>query len=237
MLPQVDYEGQLKLTGAHVLIIGAGGLGSPVAMYLASSGIGNITISDFDHVELSNLQRQLLHSTADIGKMKADSAKETLTGLNDRINITALNEKLSEKDLRKQVKQADIVIEATDNFPSRFLLNRLCTEEKTALVSGSASQLEGQVTVFRADTENSPCYQCLYDETEMSSDSQWENCSTSGVLAPLVGIIGAIQATEALKIILDLGETLCGRLILFNAAQMSWREVKLKKDPNCAICT
>lgn len=236
MLPEVDYEGQLTLSEAHVLIIGAGGLGSPVAMYLASSGVGNITISDFDHVELNNLQRQILHATQDIGKPKADSAKATLQSLNDQINVHALNDKLDESALREQVKLADIVVEATDNFHSRFLLNRICTEEKTPLVSGSAAQFKGQVTTFRADLENSPCYHCLYDEKEESDSNQWESCTASGVLAPLVGIIGSIQAAEVLKILLNLGQDLCGRFITFDVIDMQWRESKLKKDPNCSVC-
>ena len=233
MLPQLDYEGQLKLTESKALIIGAGGLGSPVAMYLASSGIGHLTIVDFDHIELSNLQRQLLHGTSDIGKLKVDSAKEALSELNPEIKITTINHRLEEDELREQVKLADIVLETTDNFKSRFLLNRLCVEEKKPLVSGSVIRFEGQLSVFRSDKDDSPCYHCLYKE----SDELGETCSQNGVLAPVVGIIGSIQATEAIKVLTGLGTDLCGRLVMFDALTMEWRELKLKKDPNCSVCS
>ncbi|MDH5256531.1 MAG: molybdopterin-synthase adenylyltransferase MoeB [Gammaproteobacteria bacterium] len=232
MLPQLDYEGQLKLTESRALIIGAGGLGSPVAMYLASSGIGHLTIVDFDHIELSNLQRQILHGTSDIGRPKVDSAKETLEELNPEIKITTINKRLEEDELREHVKQADVVLETTDNFKSRFLLNRLCVEEKKPLVSGSVIRFEGQLSVFRADKDNSPCYHCLYKE----SDELGETCSQNGVLAPVVGIIGSIQATEAIKVLTGLGTDLSGRLVMFDALTMEWRELKLKKDPNCNVC-
>ncbi len=232
MLPQLDYEGQLKLTESKALIIGAGGLGSPVAMYLASSGIGHLTIVDFDHIELSNLQRQLLHGTSDLGRLKVDSAKDTLTELNSEIEITTIDRRLEEDELREQVKLADIVLETTDNFQSRFLLNRLCVEEKKPLVSGSVIRFEGQLSVFRSDKEDSPCYHCLYKE----SDELGETCSQNGVLAPVVGIIGSIQATEAIKVLTGLGTDLSGRLVMFDALTMEWRELKLKKDPNCGVC-
>ncbi|MEN8132845.1 MAG: molybdopterin-synthase adenylyltransferase MoeB [Pseudomonadota bacterium] len=237
MLPQLDYEGQLKLTQSRALIIGAGGLSSPVAMYLASSGIGHIIMSDFDHVELSNLQRQILHGNDDVGKAKVESAKETLQNLNSEIEITVFNEKLNEEKLREQIKQADVVLETTDNFESRFFLSRLCVEEKTPLVSGSAIRFEGQITVFRFDKADSPCYHCLYKETDEGEEAHWESCARSGVLAPVVGIIGSIQATEAIKVLTGIGKDLCGRLILFDALYMEWREMKLKKDPNCPVCS
>jgi len=237
MLPQMDYEGQLKLTQSRALIIGAGGLGSPVAMYLASSGVGHIVITDFDHVELHNLQRQILHGNDDVGKAKVESAKETLENLNSEIKITVFNEKLSEEKLREQVKLADVVLETTDNFESRFFLNRICVEEKTPLVSGSAIRFEGQVTVFRPDKEDSPCYHCLYKETDEAEQGHWETCASSGVLAPVVGIIGSIQATEAIKVLTGMGQDLCGRLIVFDAMYMEFREMKLKKDPNCPVCS
>ncbi len=232
MLPQLDYEGQLKLTESKALIIGAGGLGSPVAMYLASSGVGHLTIVDFDHIEVSNLQRQLLHGTSDVGRLKVDSAKDTLAEMNPEVTVTTINRRLEEDELREQVKQADIVLETTDNFQSRFLLNRLCVEEKKPLVSGSVIRFEGQLSVFRADKDDSPCYHCLYKE----SDELGETCSQNGVFAPVVGIIGSIQATEALKVLAGLGTDLSGRLIMFDALTMEWRELKLKKDPNCSVC-
>ena len=237
MLPQLDYEGQLKLTESKALIIGAGGLGSPVAMYLASSGVGHLTIVDFDHIELSNLQRQLLHGTSDVGKLKVDSAKETLTELNSEITITTIDRRLEEDELREQVKLADIMLETTDNFQSRFLLNRLCVEEKKPLVSGSVIRFEGQLSVFRSDKDDSPCYHCLYKESDEAEQSHWETCASSGVLAPVVGIIGSIQATEALKVLTGIGQDLCGRVIIIDAMHMEWREMKLKKDPNCPVCS
>jgi len=232
MLPQMDYEGQLKLTESRALIIGAGGLGSPVAMYLASSGIGHIVIADFDTVELSNLQRQIMHGNNDVGRAKVDSAKETMAALNSEIEITAFNKRLEEDELREQVKLADVVLETTDNFQSRFLLNRLCVEEKTPLVSGSVIRFEGQLSTFRADLDDAPCYHCLYKE----SDELGETCTQNGVLAPAVGIIGSIQATEAIKVLTGMGKDLNGRLVMFDALTMEWRELKLKKDPNCPVC-
>ena len=236
MLPQLDYSGQRKLGQARVLIIGAGGLGSPAAMYLASSGIGHLVISDFDRVELSNLQRQILHGNSDIGKAKASSAKTTLLTLNNCIRVTAIDEKLDEGKLRAQIKLADVAVEASDNFESRFLLNRLCVEEKTPLVSGSALQFQGQITVFRADQADSPCYRCLYEESDESHNNQWETCTQSGVLAPLVGIIGTIQAAETIKILTGIGTDLCGRLVTLDVSEMRWREIRLKKDPHCPVC-
>jgi len=236
MLPQLDYEGQLKLTESRALIIGAGGLGSPVAMYLTSSGVGHITMVDFDHVELSNLQRQILHGTKDIYKAKVESAKETLNELNPNVEINAINKKLEEDELREQVKLADIVLETTDNFQSRFLLNRICVQEKKPLISGSVIRFEGQLSTFRNDLDDQPCYHCLYKESDEGEASHWETCAASGVLAPAVGIIGSMQATEALKVIMGIGSDLSGRLIVFDAMYMEWREMKLKKDPDCPVC-
>ncbi len=232
MLPQLDYEGQLKLTESRALIIGAGGLGSPVAMYLASSGVGQIVIADFDTVEVSNLQRQIMHFTGDVGRPKVESAKETLQALNPEIEIITFNKRLEEDELREQVKLADIVLETTDNFQSRFLLNRICVEQKKPLVSGSVIRFEGQLSTFRNDVEGSPCYHCLYKE----SDELGETCTQNGVLAPVVGIIGSIQATEAIKVLTDMGTDLSGRLVMFDALSMEWRELKLKKDPQCPVC-
>lgn len=237
MLPQIDYEGQLKLTESRALIIGAGGLGSPVAMYLASSGVGHMTLVDFDHVERTNLQRQILHGTSDLDKAKVESAKETINELNPNVEVNPINRKLEEDELREQVKKADIVLETTDNFQSRFLLNRICVQEKKPLISGSVIRFEGQLSTFRNDLEDQPCYHCLYKETEEGEASHWETCAASGVLAPVVGIIGSMQATEALKVLMGIGQDLSGRLIIFDAMYMEWREMKLKKDPKCPVCS
>jgi adenylyltransferase/sulfurtransferase len=237
MLPQMDYEGQMKLTQAHALIIGAGGLGSPVAMYMASSGVGHLVISDFDVVELHNLQRQIIHGNADVGKLKVESAKETIEALNSEIEITIHPEKYTEEQLREQVRLADVVLETTDNFDSRFLLNRICVEEKTPLVSGSAIRFEGQLTVFRPDKEDGPCYRCVYEESADAEASHWETCAASGVLAPVVGVIGSLQVIEAIKIITGMGQDLNGRMLIFDAMYMEWREMKLKKNPDCPVCS
>jgi molybdopterin/thiamine biosynthesis adenylyltransferase len=231
MLPQFDIQGQETLLQARALIIGLGGLGSPIAMYLAAAGVGHLVLVDFDRVDLSNLQRQIIHSTADIDKYKTDSARETLLALNPDIQISVINRQLEREELVQQVTQADMVIDATDNFPVRFLINDVCVEKNTPLVSGAAIRTEGQVSVFLNDGK-SPCYRCLYrDENEPAA-----TCSESGVLAPLVGIIGSIQAIEALKILTGVGEPLNGRLLFVDALTMEMRTLKLPKDPACPVC-
>lgn len=233
MLPEIDVPGQQKLLDSHVLIIGMGGLGSPVAMYLASAGIGQLTVVDDDKVELSNLQRQIAHNQNDIGKNKADSAKETLLSLNPDINVNVISHRLNEDELMTKVKKADVVIDATDNFTTRFAINRACVTTKTPLVSGAAIRMEAQVSVFNPQQANSPCYRCLYKEGEELDES----CTETGVLAPLVGIIGSIQALETIKVLLEVGETLTGKLLLLDAKTMEWRSVKLKKDHDCPVCS
>ncbi|MDH5228604.1 MAG: molybdopterin-synthase adenylyltransferase MoeB [Gammaproteobacteria bacterium] len=234
MLPQINYEGQEKLLESRVFILGAGGLGSPVAIYLATSGVGHLVISDFDKVEITNLQRQILHTEADVGREKVVSAKETLAALSSDTQVTIINHKLEGDELAEQVRLADVVVDTTDNFSSRFALNRCCVAEKTPLVSGSVIRMEGQVTVFRPDLDDEgPCYHCLYKE----SDELGETCTDNGVVAPVVGIIGTIQATEVLKVLMRIGEDLHGRLLLLDASTMEWRSLKLKKDPNCPVCS
>jgi len=233
MLPQIGVEGQQALQQSHVLLIGLGGLGSPVAMYLAAAGVGTLTLVDHDKVDLSNLQRQIVHTTADIGRPKVESAHDHLRALNPDINIYTISHKLDKTALVEQASQADLVIDATDNFAVRFLINEVCVQTKTPLVSGAAIRLEGQVSVFRNDKDDSPCYHCLYkDEGELD-----QSCSANGVLAPLVGIIGSIQALEALKILANFGEDLNGRLLILDANTMEWRSIKLKKDPGCPVCS
>lgn len=231
MLPQIDIEGQEKLLASRVLIIGLGGLGSPVAMYLAAAGVGHLVLVDDDIVELSNLQRQIAHGTKDIGLSKVVSAKQTIQDLNPEITVTCYDKRLNEKELAAEVHAADVVVDGTDNFSSRFSLNFQCVKNKTPLISGAAIRMEGQVSVFNK-TPTSPCYRCLYkDEGELDA-----TCSNNGVLSPVVGIIGSVQATETIKIILELGESLDGKLLLFDAFQMEWRTLKLKKDPKCPVC-
>lgn len=232
MLPQIDVEGQQKLLDAHILIIGAGGLGSPVAMYLASAGVGRITIADNDAVDLSNLQRQILHRSADIGRPKVDSARDTLTALNPDIQVTALHTFVDEEALADLVAQVDLVVDASDNFTTRFAINAACVKTGTALVSGAAIRMEGQLSVFLPQREDSPCYRCLYSEGEEPD----QTCSENGVLSPITGVIGSLQALEALKVLLSIGETLCGRLLVFDGLYHEWRNIKLNKDPHCPVC-
>ena len=232
LLPQLGVDGQQKLLDARVLIVGLGGLGSPVAMYLAASGVGHLVIVDHDRVELSNLQRQIVHNTNAIGIDKAASARQTLLALNPDVQITAFNKILDTVELTEQLRLADVVVDASDNFATRFGLNRLCVAQKKPLISGAVIRMEGQVTTFRADLRGGPCYRCLYKDM----DELAETCSETGVLAPVAGIIGAIQATETLKTLTGVGQTLNGRLLLLDAQVMEWREIKLRQDPDCPVC-
>jgi adenylyltransferase/sulfurtransferase len=233
MLPKFGIEGQQKLHDAHVVIIGIGGLGSPAAMYLSAAGVGKLTLIDFDHVEHSNLQRQIVHRTQNIGDSKVESAKKTLHEINPETTITCINKKLSLDEIKENIFTADCVIDASDNFTTRFLINRACVAKKIPLVSAAAIQYEGQISVFDFRQKDSACYACLYDEK--SSDEN-TNCSDNGILAPVVGIIGSIQALEAIKLICNIGDTLKNRLLLFDALALEWRTMKLKKDTNCNVC-
>ena len=231
MLPQVDITGQEKLLASRILIIGMGGLGSPAAMYLAAAGVGHLVLVDDDVVELSNLQRQIAHGSEDIGCSKVESAKQTIQNLNPEITVTCYNKRLNKKELAAEVLEADVVLDGTDNFSSRFTLNEHCVKNNTPLISGAAIRMEGQVSVFNKNP-TSPCYRCLYkDEGELDT-----SCSNNGVLSPVVGIIGSVQATEAIKVLLDIGECLDGKLLMVDAFQMEWRTLKLKKDPQCPVC-
>jgi len=232
MLPQCDIEGQQKLLAAKVLIVGAGGLGSPAAMYLAASGIGNITIYDNDVVDLSNLQRQIAHHTPDIGIDKVISTQQTLNKLNPDVKVIAVKQKLLGETLALAVEKADVVLDCSDNFSTRFAINKACVKYQTALVSGAAIRFEGQVSVFTPGQNNSPCYNCLYN----SDGEELQNCATNGVIAPITGIIGSIQALETIKLILGTGELLTGRLLLLDGLTMEWRTMKLRKNPACHTC-
>jgi len=232
MLPQIDVEGQQRLTNSRVLIIGLGGLGSPVALYLAAAGVGHLELVDFDDVDLSNLQRQILHSTDNIGQAKTASAQQQLQRLNPLINITMQNKKLEGQALINAAQQADIVVDASDNFATRFAVNHACLAAQTPLVSAAAIRMEGQISVFRCDQSDMPCYQCLYQDT----GEEDTNCTDNGVLAPMVGILGSMQALETLKLLLNIGESLTGKLMLFDGMTMEWRSMRLRKDPNCPVC-
>ncbi|OUR65469.1 molybdopterin-synthase adenylyltransferase MoeB [Methylophaga sp. 42_25_T18] len=232
LLPQLDIVGQQKLLNSHVLIVGLGGLGSPVSMYLAAAGVGHLTLVDDDHVELSNLQRQIVHGQQDIGRSKVASAADTLKEINDEVELELIDERLEGERLELAVKAADIVVDCSDNFATRFLLNDVTQRCQTPLVSGAAIRMEGQVTVYDSRQAGSACYRCLYEDT----GELQQTCSESGVLSPLLGIIGGIQAVETVKCITDVGENLSGRLLILDAFTMSWREIKLRQDPNCPVC-
>ena len=232
MLPQIDIEGQQKLLSAKVLIVGAGGLGSPASIYLAAAGVGQITIYDDDEVDLSNLQRQIAHHTNDIGTDKVISTQQTLKKLNPEIKIVAVKQRLEGERLKMEVKNADLVLDCCDNFTTRFAVNSACVYLKTPLVSGAAIRFEGQVSVFTPGTNDSPCYNCLYDD----SGEEMQNCASNGVISPITGIIGSIQAMEAMKLIMNIGESLIGRLLLLDGLSMQWNEMRLKKNVNCPTC-
>jgi len=233
LLPQIGYEGQDTLVSSHALIIGAGGLGSPVAIYLAASGVGSLTICDFDTVDLTNLQRQIVHTTASVGTNKAISAQQTLYEINPTVVVNPVTVKSTEAELMQLVTQADVIVDCSDNFATRYLLNKLCVQLKKPLVSGAALGFEGQVTVFDMRSDTSPCYHCLFPD---EGDDSEMRCAENGVFAPLVGMVGTTQAAEALKLLMGIGTSLQGRLLLLDVAEMQWRTIKLKKDDHCAVC-
>lgn len=233
LLDEIGIEGQEKLLAAHALIIGAGGLGSPAAYYLASAGIGKITLVDDDTVDLTNLQRQILHTTERVGQAKATSGKTTLEQLNPDIEIVPLVERVDEQRLNELVKSATVVLDCTDNFATRHALNRACVANRVPLVSGAAIRFDGQVAVFDPRGDNTPCYACLFPPDQQFEEVQ---CSTMGVFAPLVGIIGTTQAAEALKIVAHIGEPLAGRLLLLDARNMEWTSIALTRNAQCLVC-
>jgi molybdopterin/thiamine biosynthesis adenylyltransferase len=233
LLQQFGIHGQERLIESRALIIGLGGLGSPVAMYLAASGIGKLIICDNDNVDLTNLQRQIIHSNETIGTSKVRSAMQSIAAINPEVNVVALQEHVDEERLLQLVTEADVVIDASDNFATRHAINQACVTHKKPLVSGAVIRFDGQVAVFNLSDVNSPCYHCLFPK---SGDNEDMRCAMMGVFAPLVGIIGCIQATEALKILLRIGKTLNGRLLLLDGLTMEWRSIKLNKDPACMVC-
>ncbi|MEW5943219.1 MAG: HesA/MoeB/ThiF family protein [Pseudomonadota bacterium] len=233
LLPQIGIEGQERLLNAHALVIGAGGLGSPIALYLAAAGVGTITLCDGDTVDLTNLQRQIAHFTHSLGTNKAQSAQRTLAAINPETRVIAVPHRVEGDELALLVSQADIVLDASDNFATRHAINRACVAHGKPLVSGAAVRFDGQVTVFDLRHPASPCYHCLFPEGGESEDVR---CSIMGVFAPLVGIIGSVQAAEALKLLAGAGQALNGRLLLLDGLQMEWRSIRLKKDPACPAC-
>lgn len=233
LLDEIGIEGQEKLLAAHALVIGAGGLGSPAAYYLASAGIGKITLVDNDTVDLTNLQRQILHTTGRVGLPKAQSGKQTLAQINPEIEVTALNERVEGERLAELVQQASVVLDCSDNFATRHAVNRACVAHKVPLVSGAAIRFDGQISVFDPRRDDAPCYACLFPP-----EQQFEEvlCSTMGVFAPLVGIIGTMQAAEALKLVAGIGQSLAGRLLLLDARNMEWTSIKVARNTGCTVC-
>ncbi len=234
LLPEIGIEGQQKLLEAHALIIGVGGLGCPAALFLAASGVGTLTLCDSDTVDLTNLQRQILHRTASIGMAKIDSARIALAEINPEVHVATLNERVDQTRLSELVAQADVVLDCSDNFATRYALNQTCVQLKKPLVSGAATRFDGQVTVFDLRRHDSPCYHCLYPE---QAEAEETRCAVMGVFAPLVGIIGSMQAAEALKLLLGAGSSLCGRLLVMDALHMELRTIMLNKDSACPICS
>ncbi|MYD43885.1 MAG: molybdopterin-synthase adenylyltransferase MoeB [Gammaproteobacteria bacterium] len=233
MLPEVDVEGQDKICAGHVAIVGLGGLGSPAALYLASAGVGTLTLIDDDQVEISNLQRQIIHTERSLNSAKVESAQRAIAHLNRAIHVHSVARRLDENEFAALASTVDVVLDATDNFATRYAINRACVATKTPLVSGAAIRMEGQVSVFDPRLEHSPCYQCLYRD----GLDEALNCAENGVLAPVVGIIGTMQAMETLKLLGEFGEPLVGRVIYFDAKRTEVRSLKLNRDPACATCS
>lgn len=232
MLPQIDIAGQERLLAARVLIAGLGGLGSPAALYLAAAGVGHLVLADDDRVELSNLQRQIIHRLADLDADKVRSAGRLLNELNPDTGLTLLGERLEGERLEAVVADVDLVIDATDNFGTRYELNDACFAAGKPLVSGAAIRMEGQVAVFDPRSADSPCYRCLYPE---AADDAALNCSENGVAAPVVGMIGTVQAMEALKLIIGIGRPLVGKVLFLDALQMQWQTLNLSRNPDCPV--
>ena len=233
LLPEIGIDGQEKFQRSHALVMGAGGLGSPVALYLASAGVGTLTLCDGDTVDLTNLQRQIVHRSDALGMAKTASAQRTLAAINPGTSVRAVNERVSGQRFDELVRDADVVIDCSDNFATRHASNRACVAHARPLVSGAGVRFDGQIAVFDRRDRDAPCYHCLFPETGENEDMR---CAIMGVFAPLVGIIGAMQAAEALKLIAGIGTSLSGRLLLLDALTMEWRTVRLKRDPTCAVC-
>lgn len=233
MLPKLDISGQQALLDASVLVIGAGGLGCPAALYLAASGVGKLLLNDFDDVEPSNLQRQIAHTESDVGCSKVESLTNSLQGINSSIQIESLGIRLNEAELCEQVSGVDVVLDCSDNFETRHLINKVCVDARKPLVSGAAIGFDGQIAVFDSRDKNAPCYHCLYPAGPEANVS----CAENGVLSPVVGVVGAMQALEAIKLIAGIGVSLTGVLLIFDALKADWRRLKLNKDRKCPVCS
>jgi len=233
LIPSFDIAGQEKLKSARVLVVGAGGLGCPVALYLGAAGVGELTLVDDDTIELANLQRQIGFEDSWLGDAKAGRLADRVRAINPEVSVTAVHQRVEAEHLQRLVQEASLVLDCTDNFATRFALNRACVAAKVPLVSGAAIQGEGQLSVYDSREQGSPCYHCLYPE----EGNEELTCSEAGVIAPLVGMIGSAQAMEAIKVISGVGKPLVGRLLILDAWQMQWREMKLAKDPGCPVCS
>ena len=233
LLPELGPDAQEKFATAHALVIGAGGLGAPAAQFLVAAGVGTVTICDADTVDLTNLQRQILYATQDIGARKVDAAARRLAAINPEVRIERVAARVGPAELAPLVAQADVVLDCCDNFATRHAVNAACVEARKPLVSGAAVRFDGQVAVFDARDPDAPCYHCLFGEGEELEETR---CATMGVFAPIVGIVGAIQAAEALKLIARVGETLSGRLLIIDALDMRMRELTIPRDPSCPVC-
>lgn len=232
LLPQLDIDGQQRLLDSRVLIVGLGGLGAPVALYLAAAGVGTLVLADHDEVDLTNLQRQIIHQTADVGRSKVESATDSVRALNPEVEILQLPRALAGEELIKAVANVDLVMDCSDNFATRQAVNAACVGLRRPLVSGAAIRLEGQLSVFDSRRDDSPCYECLYGSGEETAMS----CSEAGVIGPLVGLIGSLQALEALKLLAGFGEPMIGRLLLVDALGSRFREMRVRRDPACSCC-
>ena len=233
LLDEVGVEGQDRLLDSHALIIGAGGLGSPVALYLGSAGVGRITVIDNDQVDTTNLQRQVAHTLDRVGQPKATSVKQAIAALNPDVDVTPVTERADDALLDLWVPQADVVLDCTDNFITRQAINRACVKHRKPLVSGAAIRFDGQVSVYDARQETSPCYACVFPPSEAVEEA---NCATMGVFAPLVGIVGTVQAAEALKLLCGIGRPLTGRLMMLDGRGMEWSEVRIARNAACPVC-
>jgi len=233
LLDEIGIEGQEKLLASHVLIIGAGGLGSPVALYLGSAGVGCITLVDHDRVDATNLQRQIAHTMKRIGEFKADSVVQAVAALNPDVKVIPVTERADDSLLDRLVGEVDLVLDCTDNFATRHAINRACVKHVKPLVSGAAIRFDGQVTIYDPRSVTSPCYACIFPESDLLEETR---CAAMGVFAPLVGIVGTVQAAEALKLLCGIGQTLTGRLLMLDGRNMEWHEMKLARSQACTVC-
>lgn len=232
-LEQIGELGQQKLRDAHILVIGLGGLGSPAALYLAAAGVGKLTFADFDTVEMSNLQRQIAHNTHRVGELKTASARTACLDINPDCEINTIDYALEEEELNALVPQCNVVLDCSDNFPTRFAVNAACVTHRVPLVSGAAIRFDGQISVYDSRQSSAPCYRCLHNEASTAIDT----CAQAGILGPVVGMVGCVQAIEAIKLLCGIGDTLAGRLVLFDGLTMEWNEIQLKRNPNCTVCS